>query len=367
MRNIPYLVNQPEKKTKKLKIYTIISILISLLVIICILYFTVDAKTVFYLSHVQIHYEYFLIAILLNIFSWVLWGLRLQVLSNALDDKLHIGLWESTKIVIANLFLANITPALSGGEPLRIYLLKKDGMRLGSATAAILGERLIDAICILICIPFALFIFKDYLHNTTLAIGLSIGILVFVIFLLVFFYALKNPEKIKAFLLFLNKKISHLFKKKDSQEPKIVNFIEKEVDNFHASMLFFIGEGKRTFVVVSILTVAFWAVSFLIASMLLLGLGLPPFFIESYAAQMLLLVIVTMPTTPGSSGIAEISVSGLYGVLLGASYGYLLGVFVLLFRLITYHMNLIAGAIFQHRIFKSLTSFSLDIFTKGKE
>jgi glycosyltransferase 2 family protein len=360
-------VNQPEKKEKKLKIYTIISILISLIVIVVILYFTVNTQTIYYLSHVQIRYEYFLIAILLNIFSWILWGLRLQVLSNALDNKLHIGLWESTKIVIANLFLANITPALSGGEPLRIYLLKKDGMSLGSATAAILGERLIDAICVLICVPFALFIFKDYLHNTTLTIGLSVGILLFVIFLLAFFYALKNPEKVKAFLLFLNKKISHLFKKKDSQEPKIVNFIEKEVDNFHVSMLFFIGKGKKTFVVVSILTVAFWGVSFLIASMLLLGLGLPPFFIESYAAQMLLLVIVTMPTTPGSSGIAEISISGLYGVLLGSSYGYLLGVFVLLFRFITYHMNLIAGAIFQYRIFKSLTSFSLNALIKEKE
>jgi uncharacterized protein (TIRG00374 family) len=360
-------VNNANRKSRKVKLSIILSISFSLAVILLILYFTVDEKTIYYLSHVQIHYEYFLIAILLNIFSWVLWGLRLQVLSNALDDKLHIGLWESTKIVIANLFLANITPALSGGEPLRIYLLKKDGMRLGSATAAILGERLIDAICLLICVPFALFIFKDYLHNTTLTIGLSIGILVFVIFLLVFFYALKNPEKLKAFLLFLNKKISKLFKKKSSHEPKIVNFIEKEVDNFHSSMLFFIGEGKRTFTVVSILTVAFWAVSFLIASMLLLGLGLPPFFIESYAAQMLLLVIVTMPTTPGSSGIAEISISGLYGVLLGSSNGYLLGVFVLLFRLITYHMNLIAGAIFQHRILKSLTSFSFDIFAKHKE
>ena len=139
-------MNQPEKKEKKLKIYTIISILISLIVIVVILYFTVNTQTIYYLSHVQIRYEYFLIAIFLNIFSWILWGLRLQVLSNALDNKLHIGLWESTKIVIANLFLANITPALSGGEPLRIYLLKKDGMSLGSATAAILGERLIDAI-----------------------------------------------------------------------------------------------------------------------------------------------------------------------------------------------------------------------------
>lgn len=361
-------MNEPQKKPIKIKLYTVISLLLSLVVIILILYFTINAETLYYLSHTNIRYEFFLIAIFLNVFAWLLWGLRLQVLSNAIDKKLHIGFWESTKIVIANLFLACVTPALAGGEPLRIYLLKKDGMSLGGATAAILGERLIDAICVLICVPFAFFIFKDRIDNTALTVTLFIGILLFIIFLLIFLYALKNPDKIKSFLIFLNNKFSRFFKKKKHRETKkIINFIEKEVDSFHASMMFFIGEGKKTFVIVSILTVAYWGVGFMIPSMLLLGLGLPPFFIESYAAQMLLLVIITIPTTPGSSGVAEISVSGLYSVLIGSSHGYLLGVFVFLFRFITYHMNLIAGAIFQYRIFKSLTSFSFNTLTKEKE
>jgi uncharacterized protein (TIRG00374 family) len=357
-------VEKAEKKSRTIKISITASIILSIATILIILRFTIDQNTLNYLSQVHIRYEYFLIAILLNVFSWVLWGLRLQVLSNAIDKKLHIGLWESTKIVIANLFLASITPALAGGEPLRIYLLNKDGMSLGGATAAILGERLIDAICVLICVPFAFYIFKDHLNNPTLSIGLFIGVIVFILFLLVFLYALKNPNKIKALLIFLNDKISRLFKKKEQHEKtKIVNFIEREVDGFHTSMIFFIKEGKKPFFVVSILTVAYWGVGFMIPSMLLLGLGLPPFFIESYAAQMLLLVIVMMPTTPGSSGVAELTTSGLYGVLIGSS---LIGPFVLLFRLITYHMNLVAGAIFQYRILKSITSFSLDAITKQK-
>ena len=102
----------------------------------------------------------------------------------------------------------------------------------------------------------------------------------------------------------------------------------------------------------------------MIASMLLLGLGLPPFFLDSYAAQMILVVIVSIPTTPGSSGVAELSMTGMYGIILGQSYGYLLGVFVILFRFVTYYMNLIAGAIFQYRAFKSLTSFSFNIMKK---
>ena len=357
-------MEKAEKKSRTVKISIIVSIILSIATILIILKFTINQSTLEYLSQVHIRYEYFLIAILLNVFAWVLWGLRLQVLSNAIDKNLHIGLWESTKIVIANLFLASITPALAGGEPLRIYLLNKDGMSLGGATAAVLGERLIDAICVLICVPFAFFIFKDRLNNTALSTALFIGVLVFILFLLVFLYALKNPDKIKSFLIFLNDKISRLLKRKEQHETaKIVNFIEREVDGFHASMMFFIKEGKKPFFIVSVLTVAYWGVGFMIPSMILIGLGLPPFFIESYAAQMLLLVIVMMPTTPGSSGVAELSMSGLYGVLIGSS---LIGPFVLLFRLITYHMNLIAGAIFQHRVLKSLTSFSLDTLTKQK-
>ena len=358
-------MNETKKGSRRVKLYTLISLSLSLGVIIAILYFTFNRETLYYLTHTSIRYEFFLIAILLNISSWILWGFRLQVLSNGIDKELHIGLWESTKIVIANLFLSLITPALVGGEPLRIYLLNKKGMKLGGATAAILGERLIDAICVLIAVPFAFFILKDRLGNSTLTLGLTIGIIIFIGFLLIILYSLRHPEKIKSLLIFLNKKFNRLFHKhKDTEVSGFVNFIEREVDNFHSSMMFFSGEGKKTFLFVIFLTLSYWGVCFMIASMLLLGLGLPPFFLDSYAAQMILVVIVSIPTTPGSSGVAELSMTGMYGIILGQSYGYLLGVFVILFRFVTYYMNLIAGAIFQHRAFKSLTSFSLDIFKK---
>jgi len=350
----------------RVRLYTVISLSLSVFIIGLVLYFTITPDTINKLTHVQIHYEFFVIAILLNIASWVLWGWRLKVLSHALDPAVDISLWEGTKIVIANLFLANITPALAGGEPLRIYLLKEDGMSIGGATAAVLGERLIDALCILILVPFAFLIFNGRLKDPVLTTGLFLGISIFILFCLLFLYTLKNPERIKKLLVRFSGWLSRVRKKPQDEaaSAKLMSFIGREVDSFHESMHFFIGEGKRAFLYVSLLTVAFWAVGFMIPSMLLMGLGLPPYFVESYAAQLLLLVIVMMPTTPGSSGIAEVSISGLYAVIIGASYSYLLGVFVLLFRLITYHMNLIAGAIFQHRIFKSVTSFTFDAVSK---
>ncbi|MFH1100813.1 MAG: flippase-like domain-containing protein [Methanobacteriota archaeon] len=349
------------KKPRNIKLSVIVSVALSITVILVILYLTVDVSTFQYLSTVSLRYEFFVVAVVLSILYWVLWGARLKVLSNAIDPQVRIGWWESTKIVLANLFLASITPSLAGGEPVRIYLLSKDGLSTGSATAVVLGERLIDAIFLLVCLPFAVFILKDLVHVEYLSIGLTIAVIVFIFFVLLFALAIKYPEKTKSFLIRANEKFNRLLKKKNTK--KIVNKINREVDNFHSSMVFFLTGGKKAFLGASALTVLMWISGFLIPSMILLGLNLPPVFIQSIAAQVLLVVIAMMPTTPGSTGVVELSFAGLYTLFVESPF---IGVFVILFRLITYHMGLLVGAVFQYRIFKSITSFSLDAFEKHR-
>ena len=103
-------MNSEVKKTKTVRLSIILSIIISLAIILIILYFTIDINTFEYFSNVNIKYEYFLIAFLLQIISWFIWGARLKVLSHEIEKDFSISLWESTKIIIANLFLAGITP-----------------------------------------------------------------------------------------------------------------------------------------------------------------------------------------------------------------------------------------------------------------
>lgn len=351
-----------KKKQKTIKIPIIISLTLSLTIIILILYFTLNPETLNKLSTTKIKYEFFLIAIFLNILYWVLWGARLRILSRAMDKKVKIGFLESIKIVIANLFLACITPSMAGGEPVRIHLLKKNGMSIGCSTATVLGERLLDAIFILAVVPIAVFIFKDKPSIQFLSAGLGIGVIVFTLLLILFLYAIFRPERVKAFLIYISKKLGRFSKIRES-EKKVIKKISDEVDEFHNGFTCF-KEEKVALVEAGIITVLFWSTGFMIPSMILLGLGLEPFFIESYAAQILLLVIIMMPTTPGSAGVAEIGIFGLYGVLIGTGQASLIGVFIILYRFITYHMNLITGAIFQYRIFKSVASFSIDMIKK---
>ena len=349
-------MDKEEKKPKTIKLSIILSLILSISIIVLILYFTFDAETFEYLSIHQIRYEFFFAAMGVNVIYWTLWGARLKILSNAIDKNINISLWESTKIVIANLFLANITPSMAGGEPVRIYLLNKDGLSIGGATASVLGERLLDAIFLLLCVPFALFVFGKYLNEGPLRIGLTIAILLFIMAVVAFAYSLKNPEKTKSFLIFLSNKLNRFSKKKDN-EKTIIDRINSEVDNFHDSMVFFLSDGKKAFIKAGMFTIVFWITGWMIPPLILMGLGLEPFIIESCAIQVLLIIIVMMPTTPGSTGVTEGSTAALYSIFIGSS---LIGVFVLLFRLLTYHMGLIAGAIFQYRIFKSVASFSLE-------
>jgi len=348
------------KKSKTVKFPIILSVLISIVIIILIMIFTIDAETFNYLSKTSIRYEFFCIAFLLQVFSWFIWGARLKVLSESSNENLTISLWDSTKIVIANLFLAGITPSMAGGEPVRIYLLNKNGLSLGAATASVLGERFLDAIIILISVPFAFFIFRDYINVGFIQIGLSIGIIVFLIGIILFIFSIKYTDKTKSFLIYISKKFKRFFKNSDSYKS-IINRINSEVDNFHNSITFLISEGKKIFFVATSLTILYWITIFMIPSMIFLGLKLDPFFIPSFAAQVLLIVIIMMPTTPGSAGVTEGMVAGLYYVLIGPS---LIGIFILIFRFITFHFNLIIGGFFQYKIFKSVASFSLDTIKK---
>lgn len=345
-----------EKKQKTMKLSIIISLILSITIIIIILVLTVNTETLEYLSTHQIRYEFFFAAIIVNIIYWIIWGIRLRILSNAIDNNVNISIWESTKIIIANLFLANITPSMAGGEPVRIYLLNKNGLSFGSATASVLGERLLDAIFLLLCVPFAFLIFRGRIEIEILRIGLTIAIAIFIIAVVIFAYALKNPQKTKSFLIFLSDKMSRFSKKKDRKSTSI-DRINRGVDDFHNSMIFFLSTGKKAFIKAGIFTAIFWITGWMVPPLILMGLGLQPFIVESFAAQVLLIIIVMMPTTPGGTGVTEGSAAVLYSVFISSS---LVGIFIILFRFITYYMGLIAGAIFQYRIFKSVASFSLD-------
>ncbi|HEY3360507.1 MAG TPA: lysylphosphatidylglycerol synthase transmembrane domain-containing protein, partial [Methanosarcina sp.] len=128
------------------------SILISIISIAFVLIFTLDKTTTEVVR--QIRPGYILAALGIHLFSFFIWGLRIQSMASALGHK--IDLKTSAEMVISGTFVAALTPASIGGEPLRIHLLRQREMPVGQATAVILGERVLDALLILLAVPFSL-------------------------------------------------------------------------------------------------------------------------------------------------------------------------------------------------------------------
>jgi len=333
----------------------LLTLIFSLGIIAVLLYFTIDDSTIAFLKSAQINYWFFALAVLLNFVYWGIWGLRLKILADCIEPPYKIKWWKSAKVVMANMFLANVTPSMAGGEPVRIYLLKEDGLSVGGATAAVVGERLLDATFLLVCFPIAFFILGSSVDSLPLRIGIGIAAAIFCLLLVAFAIAMKYPEKMKRLLCWIGVKLKRFSKEKKVES--ITERISEEVDRFHSSMMFYLSEGRKPLVFAFLATASFWIVGWIVPSMILMGLGLGPMFVQSCAAQILVVIIAMMPTTPGSAGVTEGGLAGLYAIFIPAS---LVGLFTVLYRFASYYVGLIVGAIFQHRMLNSLSKVPLD-------
>jgi len=320
------------------------SILISITTILFILFYSpykITGETLDYLT--EINPYYLALAIGMHAVAWILWGCRLKIMSDFIGthdgsgEVKRLSLSKSQKIIFSSLFAACITPSQFGGEPVRIYLLKKHGFSVGDGTAVVLGERVLDFVIVAIGTALSFLLFRAVLANNRAiyAIFTVIGVLITacVVFMA---YAVAKPEKASKLIKALLAKI------KSRRVEKLKDEILIEIDNFFSAINRFRYNGKITLGLALFLTAAFWLIAFTIPSFLLLGLGADPVWLYSIAAQFILTIIVAVPITPGSSGIAEVGVTALYHNLVGTP---ILGVFMFLWRLCTYYLNLIAGGI----------------------
>jgi len=119
-----------------------------------------------------------------------------------------------------------------------------------------------------------------------------------------------------------------------------MNRLDHEVEAFSAGFSRFVRAGRRAAAGALALTVLEWTLYYSTASALLIALGLPPSLPESFLFQGVLQMAAALPLIPGSAGIAEIGAATLYRRIVPT---YLLGLFVVLWRLILYYLNIPLG------------------------
>lgn len=323
-----------------------LSLLISFISIIVVLVFTVDPTTFEIIKEVKT--EYLLLAVALHSFSYVIWGARTQLMSNALGHKTK--LIRCIEIVTSSTFVAALTPSSVGGEPLRVHLLYKENLPVGRASAVVLGERIMDAILMLTFAPFALYIFRDIMQDSRIDTIFAIGQIFMAAILVLLIYTIWKPEKTKSGMHYIVNKITGLLgKKSEGKHHKLIEQIDHELEQFHESLVTFLKDGRRGLLYGAGCTALFWIIEFTMLPVILLGLNQEPQLLLVYAAQVLLILLIVIPATPGSSGIAELGATTLFSVFVPSS---ILGIIVVAWRALTFYMNLVVGGIISFKILK---------------
>lgn len=322
------------------------SILISIISIAFVLILTLDKTTIEVVREIQP--GYIIAALVIHLFSFLIWGLRIKSMASALGHK--IDLKTSIEMVISGTFVAALTPSSIGGEPLRIHLLRQKNMPVGQATAVILGERVLDALLILLAVPFSLYFLHGMLSDSRLDKVIILGEILSIIVFALMIYATVKPGFIKLAINCLMRWIGRLSGKKTEQKlHKLSESIDREIDEFHSSINIFLTEGRKGLYSGLMYTVIYWIVEFSSLPVTLMGLNQAPSVLISFAVQVLLMIIIVMPLTPGASGVAELAAISLFSIFVPAN---ILGITVAAWRAFTFYTNIVAGGFVSFKLLK---------------
>lgn len=324
-----------------------ISIGLSMVILLVVMILTFNENTVESLKNLNSWFLMF--AFCLHMIAMCVWALRIQVMCKSLGYL--VPLQHCLNMVCAGQLIASITPSQIGGEPVRIHELYKAKMPIADATAVVLVERLMEAVLLVLGVIVGMGLFSIVYSNgevpEMVITAAWIGTGFFVALLIILVVLLSRPQLIRKIIF----KIAGYFTKKwDSERiAKLTVQINEEIDRLYLTFKMFAGKAKIGLVIGFLLTIVFWACEYAIASITMLGLGYAPNLLLSIVFQLIIAVILMVPTTPGGAGVAEISYAAFFSLILPSA---VVGVFVILLRLMLYYSNILIGFIASFLIVK---------------
>ncbi|WP_292366491.1 MULTISPECIES: lysylphosphatidylglycerol synthase transmembrane domain-containing protein [unclassified Methanoculleus] len=250
-----------------------------------------------------------------------------------------------------SLFAGSITPGQVGGEPVRIHRLSHSGLAVGDAVAVVITERVLD-LAVFVSLTLAALLAVRHLWSY-LAATVFYPVAAFLILVLVLLLALavlvRRPSFTKRVLGSVASRVLARcgrsrrwlrFCPGAEGAERLAQRVEREAETFAAGSSRFARAGRRAVGGAILISILDWVFLFSTASALLVALGLPPSFPESFLFQGVLQMIAAVPLVPGAAGIAELGAATLYSRVVPT---YLLGLFVVLWRLVLYFLNIPLG------------------------
>lgn len=284
------------------------------------------------------------LALFANAMRDVGYVLRLRVLSGG-----QFTWRQSFEVTMMWEFSNAVAPAFIGGTSIAIYVMSREGLGLGRSAALALATVMLDELFFLLFAPLVFFgvgmeqLFPAQLDNALFGLPVQalfwLGYTVIAIMKLGIFYSVFfKPRAIKLLLV-------NLFKHRWVRRfrPRMAD----AGDDLISASVELRGKPAGFWLKAIGATWCSWASRFLVLNLLAAAFFPVGNHLLMYARQLVMWIVLLISPTPGASGAAEFAFSGFMADLLPA--GASLVVIALLWRLITYYVYLVAGAIVAPR------------------
>ena len=261
-----------------------------------------------------------------------------------------IGWRQSFEVITVWEFGSAVTPSTVGGAAVAMFLLAREKISLGRSTGIVLLITLLDNLFFVLLVPLVYLIvghdgifpadpacleninFPALRSLNSISGIFLIGYGLFFVFVVLFFYGLFiNPTGLKnVFIKTFSLKWLKRWKEKAIQTGEDLVITSREFQN--KSLAFWVK--------LSSVTLVSWTIRFLVLNCTLIAFGDPGHHVTIFARQFVMWIIMLLPTTPGSSGVAEIAFVSVQCEFLAEG---LQAPIVLVWRFLSYYGVLLLG------------------------
>ena len=284
-------------------------------------------------SLTNVKFIYIVLCFILVFLYFVSQGIYIKLIFKALGTK--YSLVKGTFYSMVEFLFSGITPSSSGGQPMVVYYMKKDGIPIKQSTIVMLINTIffkaflvLGAIIILIFKPSYIFETNSLIRIFFfLGVGLDL-------FLTIFYGLLLYNQKLIRILFTLIYKVYYKLTNKDKSYEEKVN----QVLSQYSQEASFVRGHKKEVLLASLITFVQRMFMFSVVYVIYRGLG---FNHMSYFDMVLLQIFVSISVEaiflPGGTGVSEYVSSEMFFAI----FGLLSTTGMLLFRILTFYLPLI--------------------------
>ena len=255
---------------------------------------------------------YILIAILFMFGVYLSESINIKCILKALGEK-NISIFKALKFTLICFFFSAITPAASGGQPVEIYYMNKEGISTPSATMAMMLQLCGVQISILLVGIFCVIINPAILSGGMVwlfILGVVLNSIVLA-FMFIGIFSKKITKKLVNFAIKLLKlaRVKNIDKKKKKIQEGLAQYNESAIFIKNHKIEFF-----KSIVRVFIQVLLSHSVPFFVYK----AFGLNGFgYIDLLSAQAVLYIMVCSIPLPGSIGVSETVFLNIFGGIFG--------------------------------------------------